>query len=68
MTDYLVCTECGQDTNCDVDSLYDSMSRTKAGKRRRGQRWAKILNDLVANWKCDTCLDYLEAKDAEAGL
>lgn len=64
MADYLICTDCGKETDTTVDSLYEPMSRTKAGKRRKRTGWLKTLNDLVCNWRCNGCLDHAEAEMA----
>lgn len=57
---YLVCVECGRETNTRVDDIYDQFSKTKRGTHRKRTARLSTLSKLVCNWRCDSCLDFLE--------
>lgn len=56
MSDYLVCTQCGKETDVRVDEAYKAMGTTKAGTPRKFNRWRKNMAIFVAHWMCSDCL------------
>lgn len=58
--DYLVCTECGNETDVTAQSVYDQFAKTKKGEYRRRKTYVPGLMDLMASWKCSRCLTRAE--------